>query len=70
MKVRSSLSALGAFFVIGLGIAGCGSSTSGDAVVNMAGNPISVQALNHWMYVAAKGQAASQPGAPLVVPTN
>jgi foldase protein PrsA len=69
MKVRRSFLALGAFFVIGAGIAGCGSSTSGDAVVNMAGNPISVKALNHWMYVAAKSQSSGS-SSPIIVPND
>jgi foldase protein PrsA len=69
MKVRRSFLALGAFFVIGVGIAGCGSSTSGDAVVNMAGNSISVQALNHWMYVAAKSQSSGS-SSPIIVPND
>ena len=69
MKVRRSFLALGAFFVIGLGLAGCGSSTPGDAVVNMAGNPISVQALNHWMYVAAKSQSSGS-SSPVIVPND
>ncbi len=69
MKVRRSVLALGAFFVIGAGIAGCGSSTPGDAVVNMAGNPISVQALNHWMYVAAKSQSSGS-SSPIIVPND
>jgi foldase protein PrsA len=70
MKVRSSFLALGAFFVIAVGMAGCGSSGSGDAVVTVAGNPISQQALNHWMYVAAKSQAAQNPGQPVIVPND
>jgi|HubBroStandDraft_6_1064221.scaffolds.fasta_scaffold79106_3 foldase protein PrsA len=69
MKVRSSFLALGAFFVIGLGIAGCGSSTPGDAVATMGGNPISVQALNHWMYVAAKSQSSGS-SSPIIVPND
>jgi foldase protein PrsA len=67
MKVRSSFLALGAFFVIAVGMAGCGSGVSGDAVVNVAGNPISTQAFNHWMYVAAASQAAQSPGQPVIV---
>jgi foldase protein PrsA len=70
MKIRRSILALGAFFVIGVGIAGCGSGVPGDAVVNVAGNPISTQAFNHWMYVAAKSQAAQTPGSPVIVPND
>jgi foldase protein PrsA len=70
MKVRSSILALGAFFVIAVGMAGCGSGVPGDAVVNVAGNPITTQAFNHWMYVAAKSQAAQSPGQPVIVPND
>jgi foldase protein PrsA len=70
MKVRSSILALGAFFVIAIGMAGCGSNVPGDAVVNVDGNPISTQTLNHWMYVAAKTQAAQSPGQPVIVPND
>ncbi|HUA71543.1 MAG TPA: peptidyl-prolyl cis-trans isomerase [Solirubrobacteraceae bacterium] len=70
MKVRSSFLALGAFFVIAVGMAGCGSDVSGDAVANVAGNPITTQAFNHWMYVAAKSQAAQNPGQPVIVPND
>ena len=62
MKVRRSFLALGAFFVFAVGVAGCGSSVSGDSVANVAGNEITTQAFNHWMYVAAKSQAAQSPG--------
>lgn len=58
MRISRKLAALAAFFVVGGAVAGCGSSVSGNAVANVAGNPITVQAYNHWMYVAAKGQAA------------
>jgi foldase protein PrsA len=70
MRVRSSILALGAFFVIAIGMAGCGSDVAGDAAVNVAGNPISTQTLNHWMYVAAKSQAAQSPGQPVIVPND
>ena len=71
MKVRRSILALGAFFVLGAGIAACGSGVPGDSVADVAGNPITTQAFNHWMYVAAKGAAAqSGPGSPVVVPTD
>ena len=71
MKVRGSFLALGAFFVIAVGMAGCGSGVPGDAVVNVAGNPISTQAFNHWMYVAAATQAAQQSSTqPVIVPND
>src|SRR5436305_6423001 len=71
MKTRRSILALGAFFVLGAGIAACGSDVPGNSVADMAGNPITTQAFNHWMYVAAKGNAAqSGPGSPEVVTTD
>ncbi len=63
--------ALGAFFVaVALAVSGCGSGVPGDAVVNMAGNPVTLKAFNHWMYVAAKGQASQSPGQPVIVPND
>jgi foldase protein PrsA len=70
MKVRRSFAALGAFFVFAVGVAGCGSSVSGDSVATVAGNQITTQAFNHWMYVAAKSQAAQSPGQPVIVPND
>ena len=70
MTVRRSILALGAFFVFAIAVAGCGSSVPGDSVADVAGNPITTQAFNHWMYVAAKSQAAEQPGQPVIVPND
>jgi foldase protein PrsA len=70
MTFRRWLLALCAFFSVAVVIAGCGSSVPGGAVVNVSGNTISTRAFNHWMYVAAKGQTQSNPGAPLVVPND
>jgi foldase protein PrsA len=70
MTVRRTILALGAFFVFAIAVAGCGSSVPGDSVADVAGNPITTQAFNHWMYVAAKSQAAQQPGQPVIVPND
>jgi foldase protein PrsA len=70
MKFRRCILALGAFFVAAVGVAGCGSGTPGNSVADVAGNPITVQAFNHWMYVAAKSQAAQSPGQPVIVPND
>jgi len=70
MKSLRSILALGAFFVLAVALSACGSGVPGDSVVNMAGNPITSQAFDHWMYVAAKGSAAQSPGAPIIVPTD
>jgi foldase protein PrsA len=71
MKTLRSIPALGAFFVLAaIAISACGSSVPGNSVASVAGNPISLQAFNHWMYVDAKGQAASSPGQPVIVPND
>src|ERR1700716_2991555 len=70
MKVRRSILALGAFFVFATSLAACGGGVSGNSVADVAGNPITTQALNHWMYVAAKSQAAQSPGQPVIVPND
>jgi foldase protein PrsA len=58
MRISRKLAAVAAFFVIGAAVAGCGSSIPGNSVASIAGNPISLSAFNHWMYVAAKEQSA------------
>src|SRR5258708_3103756 len=71
--MRSKLklfSALGAFFVVAVAISACGSSVAPNAVVTIDGNPITLRAYNHWMYVAAKGQSSQAPGAPTIVPND
>jgi foldase protein PrsA len=70
MKSIRRLLALGAFFVLAATISACGSGVPGDSVADMAGNPITTAAFNHWMYVAAKGQAAQSPGAPVIVASD
>jgi foldase protein PrsA len=57
--------------MIAVGISACGSGVPDNAVVNVAGNPITTQAFNHWMYVAAKSQAAqSGSTSPVIVPND
>jgi parvulin-like peptidyl-prolyl isomerase len=71
MKTLRSIPALGAFFVlVAMAISACGSSVPGNAVATVAGNPISLKSFDHWMYVDAKGQAASSPGQPVIVPND
>jgi foldase protein PrsA len=70
MEIRRSVLALSAFFVLAAAVAGCGSSEPGNSVADVAGNPITTQAFNHWMYVAAKSQAAQNPGQPVIVPND
>jgi parvulin-like peptidyl-prolyl isomerase len=68
-RIRITL-ALGAFFVLAAALAGCGGGVGSDQVAVMAGNPITTRAFNHWMYVAAKSQAAQSPGQPVIVPED
>jgi foldase protein PrsA len=70
MTVRRSFLALGAFFVAAAGVAGCGSGVPGNSVADVAGNPITMQAFNHWMVVVAKSEAAQSPGTPVIVPND
>jgi foldase protein PrsA len=69
-SVKKFILALGAFFVLAGALSACGSGVPGDAVVNMDGNPISMQAFKHWMFIAAKGSAQQNPGAPVIVPSD
>ena len=69
-KSFSRLAALGAFFVLAVTVAACGSGVPGDSVADVAGNPITTAAFNHWMYVAAKSQASQNPGSPVIVPND
>jgi foldase protein PrsA len=68
--------ALCAVVIVPVLLAACGSSSSSsggvpsDSVADVAGNSITTQAFNHWMYVAAKSQAAQSPGQPVIVPTD
>ncbi len=70
MKRLRFILALGAFFVLAVSLSACGSGVPGDSVADMSGNPITTAAFNHWMYVAAKGNASQSPGAPVIVPND
>jgi foldase protein PrsA len=69
-RYGKGITALCAFFVLGVGLAACGGGVPGNAVADMAGNPITTAAFNHWMFVAAKSQAAQSPGSPVIVPSD
>jgi hypothetical protein len=58
MRISRKLAAIAAIFLIGAAIAGCGSSIPSNSVATVAGNAVSLQAFNHWMYVAAKEESA------------
>ncbi len=70
MKKLKYILALGAFFVFGAGLSACGSGVPGDAVAVVSGNPVTLQAFKHWMFIAAKGNSTQSPGAPVIVPTD
>jgi foldase protein PrsA len=67
---RRYAAALGAVCALALAVAACGSGIPGNSVADVAGNPITLRAFDHWMYVAAKGNAAQAPGAPVIVPND
>ena len=61
--------ALGAFFAVAVTLAACGSAVPGNSVAVVAGNPITSDAFNHWMYVVAKGGSQGS-AAPVIVPND
>src|SRR5205807_3793161 len=67
-KLPSRIAALCAFFVAAVALAACGSGVPGNSVADVAGNPITTQAFKHWLLVAAKSQAAQNPGSPVILP--
>jgi foldase protein PrsA len=69
-KYSRRIAALGAFFVVAVALAACGGGVPGNSVADVAGNPITTQAFNHWMFVAAKSQASQSPGSPVIVPSD
>src|ERR1700759_4386837 len=73
-RVMRTIFALGTAAIVSVLLAACGGSSgtgvSSDSVAEVAGNQITTQAFNHWMYVAAKSQAAQSPGQPVIVPTD
>jgi foldase protein PrsA len=73
MRIDRKFRALGALFVAAFAaavIAGCGSGVPSNSVASVAGNPITTQAFDHWMFVNEKGNAAQSPGAAVIVPTD
>jgi foldase protein PrsA len=65
-KLIRFISALGAVFFAVLGLSGCG-GIPGNAVVQVAGTPITKATFDHWLGVAA-ASSATTPGAKPVIP--
>jgi foldase protein PrsA len=74
MLISKKLSAGVAVVLVAGVVAGCGSSVPSSSVAEMAGNPITLAAYKHWMYVAAKDvvsqEAAQGVSAPVIVSSD
>ena len=69
-KLARITAALGAVFVVGIGLAACG-GVSGNSVANVGGTQITTDTFNHWMQIAADSsqqQTATAAAKPAVVP--
>ncbi len=69
MKRSRLVLALGAFFAVAVTLSACGSTVPGNSVAVVAGNPITSQAFNHWLYVDAKGSSQGS-ATPVIVPSD
>jgi foldase protein PrsA len=67
-RLYRTVLALGAFFVLAVAIAACGDSVPGNAVAKVGDKSISKTTYNHWLGIAAKGQAQSAPGGSAQLP--
>ena len=56
--------------MVAVALSACGGGVPGNSVADVAGNPITTQAFNHWLYIAAESQASSTPGSPVIVPND
>ena len=71
MKTLRSIPALGAFFVvIAVALRLAAATSRATRSPRSPATRSALQAFNHWMYVAAKGQAAQSPGQPVIVPND
>src|SRR3954451_10941600 len=59
--------ALGAFFVFAAALTACGGGVPGDAVATVGDQSITKSQFNHWLAIAAKGNAQT-PGQQVAVP--
>jgi foldase protein PrsA len=60
MIKKSSVLALGAFFVLALGVSACGGGVPGDSVATVGDQSIKTDTFNHWMKIAAVASAGQQ----------
>jgi foldase protein PrsA len=58
-KLTGQLAALGAVLLTGVTLTACGGGVPGNAVVSVNGTPVTTEAFNHWMMVAANASSAS-----------
>ena len=70
MRILKPITALVAVGGVALAVSACGSSVPSDSVASMAGNSITTQAFNHWMFVAAKSNATQSGATQVIVPTD
>ncbi|MGZ6644808.1 MAG: peptidyl-prolyl cis-trans isomerase [Solirubrobacteraceae bacterium] len=60
MLKKSSVLALGAFFVLALSLAACGGGVPGDSVAKVGDQTIKKSTFDHWMKIAAVASAGQQ----------
>jgi foldase protein PrsA len=60
MHMKSSLLALGAFFVLALSLAACGGGVPGDSVAKVGDQTIKTSTFDHWLKIAAVASAGQQ----------
>ncbi len=70
MKPLRYILALCALASLAVTVSACGSGVAGNAVADVAGNPITTRSFDHWMYVASAQEVAQSPGAPIITPTD
>ena len=69
MRILKPITALVAVGGVALAVSACGSSSPVTRSL-MAGNSITTQAFNHWMFVAAKSNATQSGTTQVIVPTD
>ena len=72
MRIFRRVAMVCAPVAVAIGVAACGggSSVPSGAVASVAGNPITTQAFDHWMFVAAKSNATQSGQTSVIVPND